>query len=122
MSEEKKNWTSKITPGNIITIGIFLVGLITAWANINSHINNESIHLKKTDNTLTEIEKNNLVKFTAIVQDILPTIKDNQAKIIIIQRDQATHKVEFKYLNSEHNDLEDKLSREINRLETIINE
>jgi hypothetical protein len=100
MADNKLNMST----GNWITIGVFLFGIISAWAKIQVHISDDSIHL-------TEEQRTALVRFTAIVDEKLPDIKNNSDNIIIIQREFAVFKSKFNFLYDEHEGLESKVSR-----------
>jgi len=101
MSEEKK---FQLTTGNWITIGVFLIGIISAWAKIQVHISDESIHL-------TEQQRVNITTFTAITTEKLPNIKENHEDIELLKTDFAVFKTEFNFLYEEVDGLESKVSR-----------
>jgi len=103
MTTEKKNGIT-LSAGNWITIGVFLVTGITAWAKIQMHISDETIHL-------TEEQRRNLTEFTTIVDDKLPLINSNQHRIIDIEKDFAVFKTNYINLHDEHENLENKVSR-----------
>lgn len=94
----------ELTTGNWITIAVFMVGIISAWAKIQLHISDESIHL-------TEDQRSNLVRFRAIFDEKIPVIKKNEQNIIGIEKDFAVFKSEFSFLYEEHESLEGKVSR-----------
>lgn len=101
MPEEKK---IQLTTGNWITIGFFLVGIISAWAKIQVHISDESIHL-------TETQRNNLIQFTTITEDKLPNIQKNHEHIQVLNTQFAVFKTMSEFYFSELEGLESKVSR-----------
>lgn len=95
---------------------VAIVMLAGTWAGMKSHMSDDSIHIDEGEMTLTIDEYKNLLKFATSVNDIMPTIKANTDKIIILEKESAVHESEYKSLHQEHEDLEDKVSRVNNDL------
>lgn len=94
----------QLTIGHWITIGVFLVGIITTWAGITTHISDENIHL-------TEEQRNALIKFTTLVDTKLPIIETNEQRMIDLEKEFFGFKIMFDNLYEEHEGLENKVSR-----------
>lgn len=105
MSEEKERngFIAKLSPGNLITIFVIVGGIISTWAGINSHINDEIIHINKDDKFLLKIEQ-------------------LDESIHLMKMHQAVHDEQYNTLLQEHNDLEDKVSRVHKELKNEIKE
>lgn len=104
-----------LSAGNWITIIVIVFGAVSMWVKMQIHIDDDNLHL-------TDQQRKNLVQFTTIVDEKLPLIDENSAKIIIIDKDFAVLITEFNNLESEHNDLEDKLSRIYKELKDELSE
>ncbi len=102
---------SQITPGNLITIGIVVVGAITAWAKIQVHLQDDALHVNEGEVVLTKEEYNNLLRMATIVQSESPIIKENENRITELEKGDAVHFSEYQTLFQEHDDLEGKVSR-----------
>jgi hypothetical protein len=106
VNDEKK--ISRLSTGNWITIGVFLVGIISAWAKIQVHISDENIHL-------TEEQRTALVRFTTITEEKLPNIETNHENIQILKTEFAVFKavfgIELETNREEIEGLEDKVTR-----------
>ena len=111
MAEDKKGFMSQITPGNLITIGIVVVGAITAWAKIQVHLQDDALHVNEGEVVLTKEEYNNLLRMATIVQSESPIIKENENRITELEKGDAVHFSEYQTLFQEHDDLEGKVSR-----------
>ena len=122
MNDEKKTILSKITPGNVITIVIVLVGIITAWAQMNEHLKDDSLHINDGEVVLTQEEFKNLLNFAAIVDKEIKGIGENRKALIEIEKEDAVHFREFQFLYEEHESLEGKVSRIYKELKDEINE
>lgn len=108
MNREKK---IQLTTGNWITIAVFIVGGITAWAKIQMHITDEAIHVNRGEVVLTTEEYKNLLNFATTVQNKFGTIETNENRIIELEKGDAVHINQYNSLFREHDDLETKVSR-----------
>ena len=127
MAEEKKD-----TGNNIVKYWPIVVGLFTlagVFFGMRSHVGNSTIHIKDGDRTLTKGERtltedqfNDLMRFSAIMNEKSPNIEGNTARIIVIEKNQAINEVEYRILYSELEGLESKVSREVDKLNDKINE
>jgi hypothetical protein len=113
MSEEKRR--INLTTGNWITISVLVVGAITAWAKIQMHITDETIHL-------TEEQRENLTKFRTIFDEKIPTIEKNEVRIYELDKEYAVFLVKFENLRDEHEGLETKVSRNYTEIRDKIEE
>lgn len=104
----------QLSVGHWITIGGFAIGILSTWFGITAHIKDDDIHL-------TELQRNNLIQFTTIVEEELPTIKTNEKRIIDIEKAFYGFSIRFDILYDEHESLEGKVSRNyvelINKIE-----
>ena len=113
MPEDKQKL--QLSVGHWITIGGFAIGILSTWFGITAHIKDDSIHL-------TEQQRRNLTEFTTIVDDKLPTIKENRTRIIIIEKDFAVFNTNFLNLYNEVEGLEGKVSRNYVELRNKLDE
>jgi hypothetical protein len=102
MPEPKQN--IKLNAGHYIAIGTIVLGILSTWFGITSHIKDDDIHL-------TEQQRSALIKFTAITEEKLPTIKTNEDRIIVLEKEFAVFTTNFENLYLEHESLEGKVSR-----------
>ena len=119
--EKKERKGMQLSTSNWITIAIFIVGAITAWAKSKMHISDDTLHVNKNEVVLSTEEYKNLLNFATTVQNKFGTIETNEKRIIELEKGDAVHFSEFNSLSNEHNDLEDKVSRVYKELKDDIN-
>jgi uncharacterized protein (DUF362 family) len=109
MAEPKQKL--QLTAGHYITIIVLLVGIVTTWAGIKSHISDEIKHIDENEVVLTIEEYKSLLTHATTVKNEFGTIKNNERRIIEIEKKDAVDKVRFDILYLEVEGLEDKVSR-----------
>ncbi len=122
MAETRKNILSQITPGNIITIGIVVVGAITAWARIQVHLQDDALHINEGEVVLTMDEYKSLIRTVQSIEDEFPVISSNQNRVTELEKENAVHYSQYLNLYNEQEDLESKVSRIYKELKDEINE
>jgi hypothetical protein len=116
MNNEKKNtdfmrfWP--LVLGVMTVTGVFF--------GMRAHMSNDAIHINEEERVLTEEQFNKLLRFTAIMENEYETIEENEDRIIIIEKNQAVHAVEYKILYNEVEGLESKHSRDVKDIEDEI--
>lgn len=110
MSDEKEKRLT-LSTGNWISIGVFLFSAVMAWAKIQVHISDDSIHLNDGEITLTVDEYKGFLNFATTITNKAPLIDFNHEKIIEMEKNYAVHETEYNILLQEHDDLESKVSR-----------
>lgn len=121
MPDEKKGILSQITPGNLITIGVFLVGGIVTWARMQAHLEDDTLHINKGEVILTDQEYKDLLRHANTVNNEFHKIQENRDRVIELEKGDAVHFSEYQTLFQEHDDLESKVSRIYKELKDEIN-
>ena len=120
MTVEKKGIFSSFSTGNVITLCIILIGVISTWTKIGLHISDKSIHLDPTKKVLTEQEYKDLTVITTVIEKKFETIEDNKVLVLKLDKAFAVFNTKFDYLKEEHEGLESKHSRDFNSINNEI--
>ena len=108
----KKTVWQQITPGNIITLAVIAVAIITSYTRSEDHRTDENMHVDESKyRLLTVDEYNDLIRFANTFENMQPSIENSRIRSRNIEKELAVHEVEYERLLSEHEGLESKVSR-----------
>lgn len=121
--EVKKNILNSFSFGDAFKIAAFAAAIIFFYSKVDSHINDEDLHVQKREQkVLTTEEYRRFLELTTMMDHGMPIIIENDLKLERLKTDFELMMLKYEVLMGEHEDLETKVSREVNEINDRISD